>query len=493
MLKHVLEKGRILDVAYVPESTQFAVASPTGIWFYDVNTLEERGVISENAGNKFSMSFSPDGKTLATVDGGKTIHIWNMETLQHRTTFIRDAFLMPRFVFDYVSFVGEGHTLASRYIGGVDLWDMTTYTHHSELTGPQTRGNMAFSPSGRIMAYSGSKHISLWDVITDKPKGGLVGHTKSIKSLTFSPDGETLASGSNDNTIILWDVESHELKKTINAHKQSVVSIAFSPDGETLASGSIDRTVKLWDVAKGKRKKTFKKHSSAIHKVLFSPDGKTLLSYCEDSIIHQWDVDTSKYKNTFNDHNYYATSISFSPDGLTIASGSWDKTIRLWDANTGKHKMALEGHKSAVSSVSFSPDGLTIASGSWDKTIRLWDVPTGQHRKTLQGHTNEIQSVRLSPDGRFVASRSRRSVRLWDVSAGRQKYKFDVEQSSGFLNTGLAFTPDGKYLVSTGKAALIYMWDVSIGKLTRTFKWNKGTLEDLAFSPDGKTLVSGGT
>ena len=144
-------KGRILDVAYVPESTQFAVASATGIWFYDANTLEESGFIQGNTGNEFSMSFSPDGKTLATVDGGKTIRLWDTKTLEHKATFIRDAYLRPNCVFDYVTFIGDGQTLVSRYIGGVDLWDTATYTHHLELHA-RAFGTIVFSPDGRLMA-----------------------------------------------------------------------------------------------------------------------------------------------------------------------------------------------------------------------------------------------------------------------------------------------------------------------------------------------------
>ncbi len=153
-------KGRILDVTYVPDGTQFAVASSTGIWFYDANSLEEQALLTVDKRKVISMSFSPDGKTLATIDGRKTIRLWDTETLKHKTTFIRDTYLRPNFVFDYVSFIGDGQTLASRYIGGIDLWDVATNTHLNELR-TRTKGNMAFSPDGSVMADSRSGVVRL--------------------------------------------------------------------------------------------------------------------------------------------------------------------------------------------------------------------------------------------------------------------------------------------------------------------------------------------
>ena len=272
-------KGRIIDVAYVPERNQFAVACSSGIWFYDANSLEEQGFIPENTGNVFSMSISSDGKVLAAVNGGKTIHLWDTETLKHKTTFIRDAYYRPTFVFDYVSFLGDGSTLASRYLGGIDLWDTVTNTHHAELHQRSNLGNIVFSPDGILMANSSSNRIiHLYDVVADQTKQRIKGHKETINSLAFSPDSKTLASGSRDKTVMLWDIETGELKKTLKGHKKEVVYLAFSPDGKTLASGSNDHTVRLWDVATGKRKRTLKKHKIQLRKVIFSPDGKFLLS-----------------------------------------------------------------------------------------------------------------------------------------------------------------------------------------------------------------------
>ncbi|MFN6539367.1 MAG: ribosome assembly protein 4, partial [Nostoc sp. EkiNYC01] len=159
---------------------------------------------------------------------------------------------------------------------------------------------------------------------------------------------------------------------TLEGHSSRVWGVVFSPDGKTLASGSDDKTIKLWDVSTGKAIKTLTGHSSAVISVVFSPDGKTLASGSSDNTIKLWDVSTGKAIKTLTGHSSAVISVVFSPDGKTLASGSSDKTIKLWDVNTGKAIKTLTGHSSAVISVVFSPDGKTLASGSSDNTIKLW-------------------------------------------------------------------------------------------------------------------------
>ena len=186
-------------------------------------------------------------------------------------------------------------------------------------------------------------------------------------------------------TIRLWDAVTGEHKKTLQGHTDWVISVSFSPDGQTLASGSRDRTIRLWDVETGEHKKTLQGHTGSVYSVSFSPDGQTLASGSLDDTIRLWDVETGEHKKTLQGHTNSVYSVSFSPDGQTLASGSWDHTIRLWDVETGEHKKTLQGHTNSVESVSFSPDGQTLASGSRDGTVLLWyTTPTAPVDATVK-------------------------------------------------------------------------------------------------------------
>jgi hypothetical protein len=157
---------------------------------------------------------------------------------------------------------------------------------------------------------------------------------------------------------------------TTMLHQDSVSAVSFSPDGKTLASGSEDNTVRVWDRATGKELQRLSPDSS-VTAVSFSPDGKTLASGSEDKTVRVWDRATGKELQRLS-HDSTVYAVSFSPDGKTLASGSWDDhTVRVWDRATGKELERLS-HDSSVTAVSFSPDGKTLASGSWDNTVRLW-------------------------------------------------------------------------------------------------------------------------
>ena len=316
--------------------------------------------------------------------------------------------------------------------------------------------------------------FSLNTFAQDIPYTVLEGHTDDVRDVAFSPDGQTIASGSDDNTIRLWDVETGTHLRTLRGHTSNVWSVAFSPDGTTLASGSSDRTIRLWDVATGAVLHTLRGHRDYVRSVAFSPDGQTLASGSgagnydkDDYTIRLWDVGTGANLLTLIGHTGSVHSVVFSPDGQTLLSrGAEDDTIRLWDVATGTHLRTLRGHTGSINSVAFSPDGQTLASGSSDDTIRLWDVATGTHLRTLEWYTGSVNSVAFSPDGQTLAANGNnaRNIRLWDVATGTLKHT--LTGHSDDVNS-VAFSPDGQTLASGSDDSTIRLWDIS--SLVKTY------------------------
>jgi WD40 repeat protein len=288
------------------------------------------------------------------------------------------------------------------------------------------------------------------------------GHTRSIRSLAISPDGQILASGSDDKTIKLWQLDTGEELCTLKGHTRPVYSVAISPDGQILASGSDDKTIKLWQLSTGKKFATltlgnwFSGHSGCVYSVVFSPDGRTLASLSSGGTIKLWQLATGREIHTLMGQTSWVHSITFSPDGQFLAGGSDDNAIKLWQLSTGRRLRTLKGHGSWVHAVAFSPDGRILASGSDDQTIKLWDLKSGQELRTLTGHISWVHAIAFSPDGQTLVSGScDRTIKLWDVRTGQELCTLTGHTS--WIHA-VVFSPDGQTIISGSDDNLIKIW-----------------------------------
>ena len=244
----------------------------------------------------------------------------------------------------------------------------------------------------------------------------LTGHRRGVLSVAISADGQTLVSGSWDNTINVWDLSAGKEIRTLSNHTNYVLSVALSADGGTLVSGSWDATIKVCDLVSGKEVRTLSDHTNYVLCVAFCVDGETLVSGSSDGIIKVWKLSTGKKVCSFTGHRSGVWCIAISADRQTMVSGSLDQTIKVWDLSTGQEVRTLIGHTMPVLSVAISPDGETLVSGSSDKTIKLWKLSTGKEIRTLTGHTDIVNSVVISPDGQTLVSGSwDNTINVWGV------------------------------------------------------------------------------
>ncbi len=292
-----------------------------------------------------------------------------------------------------------------------------------------------------------------------------------VYGVSFSPDGQTLASAHGDRSVRMWDVETHELKRTLGGsleassierrgHKSAARSVAFSPDGSILASGGRGGRVLLWDADTGRLKQFILRHSGGIWSLAFSPDGNTLAAATEGGYVYIYDVSNLKSverKHRLRAHSIRAWSVAFSRDGRFLASSGDDTFVRLWDYETGRTKKVLRGHEEQVLSVAFGA-GDTLASGSADGTVRLWDVDTGSSR-ILAGHTDWVLGVAFHPNGEVLASTGKdMSVRLWDTTFGVPLNTLERHTQWG---RSVAISRGG-ILASAGDDYLIHLWDTGV-------------------------------
>jgi serine/threonine protein kinase len=289
----------------------------------------------------------------------------------------------------------------------------------------------------------------------------LRGHGNWVNSVSFSPDGKFLASGSSDETVKVWAVGSWREVVTLRGHGGDVNSVSFSPDGKFLASGSSDdtvKTVKVWEVGSWQEVATLRGHGSYVWSVTFSPDGKFLASGSDDNTVKVWAVGRWREVATLR-HGSSVWSVTFSPDGKFLASGSWDNTVKVWEVGSWREVATLR-HRSRVSSVSFSPDGKFLASGDSDGRVKVWEVGSWRGVATLW-HRDSVYSVAFSPDGKFLASGHwdiwDMTINVWEVGSWREVVTLRGHKDLVF---SVSFSSDGKFLASGSSDNTVKVWEV---------------------------------
>ncbi len=434
----------------------------------------------------YQVSFSPDGRTIATACMDGSIYLFDVDT--HAQRVLRGHVDQVA----AVAFSPDGRRLVSgSYDHSLRTWDVATGQQERLFEGHSGKvWAVAFSPDGElVVSGSSDREVRLWRAATGELVHQLVGHGSEVYALSFSPDGKVVASGSNDKTVRLWDVDSGASRQVLEGHAGGVEEVAFDGRGERIAAASLGGEIRLWDAGGGKLERVLEGHSGGVRSVSFSADGRVLASGSYDSTIRLWDVATGEQRRQIDAHSAGVRSVSFSPDGSLLASGSYDRTVRLWRLAALRTGSPFEGHTSAVLGVSPSPDGKTVASASYDGTLRLWDVASGAESRVLTGHAGGVAGVSFSPGGDLLASVSLGGeVRLWDVTTGTEARRLVGHTGAVYSQS---FSPDGKLLATSSRDRTARLWDVATGGQLRIFQGHGNTVWDVAFSPDGQTLATG--
>lgn len=337
----------------------------------------------------------------------------------------------------------------------------------------------------------------------------LKGHTGTVFSASYSPNGSRIVTGSEDHTARVWDAITGKTIWILRGHDGPVDSVAYSPDGKRIATASGgraatvgDQTVRIWDAATGKLL-TILQHQAPVNMVAWSPAGERLVtaagrvnSYTVDphwrrdgrNSAQIWDAETGRQLMSLVGSNGAPLSVTYSSDGRQIATGEWINTGRIWDATSGKQLTILEEKSVAVfHTIAFSPDGTQIISSGADNcAVVVWDVATGKKLPAFQGQ-GEVCAIFSHAGSTIVSGGTDGNMRQWDYASRRLLHVYCGHKR---LIYSVAFSPDDKSILTGSEDATARLWHTDAGRSFPILRGHQGSVCSGEFSPDDSRIVT---
>jgi WD40 repeat protein/serine/threonine protein kinase len=474
-------------VAYCVDGYRVAAADGKQIRLWSAATGDMLITLEGHQEAITSLSFSPDGKFLASGGLDYAVRIWEVQSGRVKHTLRGHRSLINDVAFSHdsawLASVSSDETLR--------IWNTTTGA--CRILGGQSGvlTAVAFNAdSTRVVAADRSGSLHFWKVATGEAGPVVPAEQGALTSIALSADGKYLASAGAAPTVRIWDARSGLPIKTLSLHTGRVNCVTFSPVGNRLASASDDTTICLSDLNNVESTQVFRAHLGGVVSCAFSPDGRRLLSADRAAVVKLWDLTTVPGLSRLRGHTAPVRAVAVGRGGKLIASGDDEGRIRIWDSQTGlvlPFRLTVPG---AVFTLAWSPDGRRLAAAGKDPVVRVWDVDTGREEAKLVGHKDVVCQIVFNSAGRLLASASLdHTARIWNVASGQPLQLLDAGATPLIA---AAFSQDGSTLACGAEDGSIRFGDPATGRWIRVLPAHKGAVYAVAYAPTGPTFASAG-
>lgn len=474
-------------------------------WCYLMRLCCVDPVVIRDSKAVHGVAFSTDAGRLATAGGDGAVRVWDGKT-GNLVREIKKAH--DRFACCVAFHPGGGHLVSVGADGRAKVWDLTAdpprvvFERPCDAVHPfGTAYAAVFSPRDPDhLAFGCAGTVTIWNWRTEMSVHTFPGHETDRVSVAFSPDGRRLATGNWLGTVRLWDPVAgggplHTLTRP-GGTRHPVAALAFAPDGARLAAAGFARRVEVWDTSTGRLLDELPHRGGLVLGVAFGRDG-LLATVGEDKVVRIWSA-AGRELLALRGHTGMCGCVAYSPDGLRLVSAGSDRTVRLWDATPlrGDERMeaaSFEEHGDEVWSVAVNPAGPGVVSAGWNMpSAMVWDARTRRLSARFGEHGVVVFCVAWHPDGRHIASAGSAdgqfTVKVWEATTGETIFTLRDSSRLEFLN--LAFSPDGRHMVTGRGSGAVQVWDARTGREVGTLGTHNGPVRGVVFSPDGRHLAT---
>lgn len=530
---HIL-KGHtdwVRSLAYSPDGKLLATASADHtIRIWNTETGDSVAILKGHKSHVNTVAFSPDGKYLVSgsgdmdpyYEGGNRVlwnnseacvNMWDVETWSFKEKLYNSNIAIVS-----VNYSPKGDLIAfSTWFTSINIFDLSSKTILHSYNNGACSLNTAFTANGRYVAYGNGvlgndrEYLNIVDTETWDIKQQIITHRDAdVSSTCFSPDGKYLLMTSTDKSIRIWNTETGELFKEFSGHKSFVYSASFSPDGERVVSSSFDGETRIWDfIEKEPFSETWEFASYNMPSdIQFTKDGDKLILYPAVSYIDlltkeesegpvptitrmssskdyfidiksDWQTKSSKisiYKYPTGElwsqieDTGKVVDVDVIHEMVVAVTDTSHNTIRFWNTKTNVLMDEVKAHSKRISSIAVSPDDNHILTSSDDGYIKVWDSKTHKLVKSIYAHTKGVRKSIYSPQGDIIASISwenDRMIKIWNSYTGKLLFSLSGD---AFINHSISFSPDGKYLVSSGSEENAKVWSLEYGEVVQLLK-----------------------
>ena len=515
------QPAQTAQIALSPNGRWLAVAKRSGgVELWD---LESNKSVAEFEGGE-QVLFLPDGVRLVTANTVGVLRVWNIATKELLASFddlqgyVRAMTILPN----------RDLLAISSNSGAVMLIDTNTWREayqfeaHSELIEA-----LATSADGRwLLTGSGDHEVHLWDLETMRRVRSFDHDGEWVRSVSFSPDGQTIAVSSAAGTVWIWDVDNSDAPRyRISAHAGGSPAIEFAPNGRILVSVGQDKTVRFWDVETGQEARRHLIQPTALSDVTWSADGSRVYVSGSDNFIRVWDAERENTLFSFrsgNHQNHQAFSpteralaaiwlngltiynldsgdtarftydvmlnaITYTPDGNYLIVGAMSGEVLIIDAHHPEIVRRFVGLATVPPDLALSSNERLLAAGDFQGNLAAWDFQTGEI--VFETRFDEaVAALSFSPDGRFLLQSGRASgVNLWDTMTWQSIWSSPLPYGWN----DVAISPDGRWFAIGAPGPTLSLWDLETLSHVRDFVGHRAAIETIAFSPDSMLLLSG--